>query len=206
MGTTQLIREFLAEAEEHLLTLEPNLLRLEKEPANRELITEIFLATHSMKGTAAYVGLAHISSFLHTLESLLEPVRQGSMRPTPECIDALLHGVDVLKDLIRHVAEGKAAPDTTEIVTQLTAWQQTMARPFEGEGTETVGRVNVPDASGRTETFNAGTPDQEDCEVFADISRQQLEMMRLALEKVHASSLQGDVVVLPRSARMSRQW
>ncbi|MDY0092522.1 MAG: chemotaxis protein CheA [Candidatus Vecturithrix sp.] len=194
MGTTQLIREFLAEAEEHLLTLEPNLLRLEKEPANRELITEIFLATHSMKGTAAYVGLAHISSFLHTLESLLEPVRQGSMRPTPECIDALLHGVDVLKDLIRHVAEGKAAPDTTEIVTQLTAWQQTMARPFEGEGTETVGRVNVPDASGRTETFNAGTPDQEDCEVFADISRQQLEMMRLALEKVHASSLQGDVV------------
>ncbi len=96
--TTQLIRESLAEAEEHLLTLEPNLLRLEKEPANRELITEILLATHSMKrGTAAYVGLAHISSFLHTLESPLEPVRQGSMLPTPECIDALLHGVDVLK-------------------------------------------------------------------------------------------------------------
>ncbi|GAK55821.1 cheA signal transduction histidine kinase [Candidatus Vecturithrix granuli] len=191
MGTEQLIREFLAEAEEHFLTLEPNLLRLEKDPSNRELINEIFLTTHSMKGTAAYVGLAHISNFTHALESLLEPLRQGRAHPSPALIDILLHGVDMLKDLVQHVAQGKTPPDTSEIVAQLNAWQQDLAQQTQGAPSQSVTSSGaIPEASAhapdRQVDLHGLLLEREDCEIFVEISRQQLELMRLTLEHLRA--------------------
>lgn len=194
MEAENLIREFIAEAEDHFLTLEPNLLRLEKDPSNRDLINEIFLATHSMKGTAAYVGLAHISSFIHVLESLLEPLRTGSVLPSPELIDMLLQGVDTLKDLVRHVAQGKAAPDTSSIVTQLTAWQQDLIQKNHAvtSSQPVASPEAMPDASAPAPIpiFDPHVLklEREDCEIFVDISRQQLELIRLTIEKVHTFS------------------
>lgn len=188
MDAEQLIREFLAEAEELVFTLEPNLLRLEKDPNNHELLEEIFLATHSMKGTAAYVGLTHISSFTHAFESLLEPLRTGRARPSPELIDLLLHGVDTLKALIQHVAQGQPAPDTAALAAQLTAWHQDLMQRSAEAGTEAL----------RAPAFEAEAPvledrreqeiDPEECEIFADIGRQQLELMRLTLGQLRVRS------------------
>jgi two-component system chemotaxis sensor kinase CheA len=84
MINESLIREFIVEVEEHLFILEPNLLRLEKEPDNIELINEMFLATHGIKGTASYVGLPHISSFTHTLETLFDQLRKRNIQTSPE--------------------------------------------------------------------------------------------------------------------------
>lgn len=181
MGTAQLIREFIAEAEEQLLTLEPNLLRLEQEPSNRDLINDIFLATHSMKGTAAYVGLAHISSFTHAIESLLEPLRTGRAQPSPEVIDLLLHGVDALKDLIARAALGQAAPDMSALVAQLSAWREELMQPALPPSPPPA-PAPVPPESTQTRKL-----EPEECEIFADISRQQLELMRLTLEQIRAS-------------------
>jgi two-component system chemotaxis sensor kinase CheA len=47
---------FLAEAEDHLRIWEQTLLSLEREPANAELLSELFRSIHTLKGCAGFVG------------------------------------------------------------------------------------------------------------------------------------------------------
>jgi len=184
MREEHLIREFIAEAEDHLSTFEPNLLRLEKEPTNSELINELFLATHSIKGTASYVGLGHISQFTHALESLLDALRKGQLQAAPDLVDVLLDGVDTLKLLIQHVSLGKPAPDTSGTLERLAAWQARQPN---------IAPVSVSPLPPAAPPRPVGKPrfdpqgfqlEREDCEIFADITGQQLEFIRFSIAKL----------------------
>ncbi len=198
MVEENLIREFIAEAEEHVFTLEPNLLRLEKEPYNRELIDEIFLATHNIKGTASYVGLSHISHFTHSLESLLDLLKKGTIQVSSGLIDALLQGVDMLQLLIRHVTLGQPIPDTTAITQILAQWQQVEnAKPENVSASSAEQHATLSDQRQSTADLaisfrDMGRLDPEDVEVFSDIAEQQLEFMEFSLEKARASLSKDD--------------
>ncbi|GAK52501.1 CheA signal transduction histidine kinase [Candidatus Moduliflexus flocculans] len=174
-----LIREFIAEAEEHALALEPNLLRLEKEPHNLELVNEIFIATHSIKGTASYVGLNHVSSFTHSIESLLDRLRKQQISATPALIDILLQGVDTLKLLIQHISSGKPAPDTSSVEKLLLEWD---AKHESAEILQPAPQTTAPSVI----TLFGASVDPEDAEVFADIVAQQVEFLSISLEKLRS--------------------
>ncbi|MBD3306817.1 hypothetical protein GF339_10350, partial [candidate division KSB3 bacterium] len=183
------IREFIAEAEEHLLRLEPKVLQLEKEPHNTELVNDIFLVTHSIKGTASYVGLTHISNFTHSLETLLDHLRKGQLQLSSEFVDLLLEGLDTLKELIHRLSEGEPAPDTAPFLTRLSQWQQSnISLP---ETMATPDAPSDPESSAPPQAFDKMSLDlqtlplePEDVEIFADILGQQCEFMALALEKI----------------------
>ena len=191
MVEENLIREFIAEAEEQVFTLEPNLLRLEKEPHNSELVNEIFLATHNIKGTASYVGLSHISHFTHSLESLLDLLRKGSIQISSGLIDALLQGVDTLKLLIQHVTLGQPAPDTTAIVRSLAQWQPppVVSEPILPSSSVVGQHAESPVRAQHSAALTIRPQDvqqldPEDIDVFADIVGQQLELMEFSLDKI----------------------
>jgi len=180
MINENLIREFIAEAEEHLFILEPNLLRLEKEPDNIELINDMFLATHGIKGTASYVGLPHISSFTHTLEALFDLLRKRDIRTSPELIDVLLEGLDMLKLLVNSVSLGKPTPDTSVIEMKLVQWKEQGSKVTEEQGMRSKEQLPALKSS----VLNTGflkEIDLEDGEIFADIASQQIELMYLSL-------------------------
>ncbi|PIE28994.1 hypothetical protein CSA57_11070 [candidate division KSB3 bacterium] len=180
MSEEELIREFIAEAEEHLSTLEPNLLRLERAPNNQEIINDIFVAAHSIKGTASYVGLTHISNFTHSLEHLLDRLRKGSLSSSPALIDNLLQGVDMLKEFVRCAALGQPAPDSQEITQRLLQWGAESSVVYEYEQSET------PEPDAQDDDFAAQLEhlESEDAEIFVDIAGQQFEIIRQALEKI----------------------
>ncbi len=191
MVEEHLIREFIAEAEEQLFFLEPNLLRLEKDPHNTELVNDIFLATHSIKGTASYVGLSHISNFTHSLETLLDLLRKAKIQVSPELVDVLLEGVDTLKLLLTHVTLGKPAPDTSAITKKLTRWHEPETDLSMQAGTpkENVLRSDAKEqksSSPQIVPFDLRSVilDPEDGEIFADIASQQIECMLLSLAKL----------------------
>ena len=52
----ELFSDFIVEAKEHLETIEPNLLELEKTPDNLALLNEIFRPMHSLKGSSGFFG------------------------------------------------------------------------------------------------------------------------------------------------------
>lgn len=93
----QMAEDFLEESSEHLDHLNLDLLRLEDNPADEELINEIFRTVHTLKGGASFVGMDNIKRVSHKMEEVFGAVRSGNLQITPSIIDTMLEGMEVLK-------------------------------------------------------------------------------------------------------------
>ncbi len=93
------LKVFIEEADEQIALLDRDLVRLETEGDDPELIQEIFRATHTMKGSAAMLGYPRMSELAHSMESLLDGLRNGKISVSAEIVDSLLCGLDILKVL-----------------------------------------------------------------------------------------------------------
>jgi chemosensory pili system protein ChpA (sensor histidine kinase/response regulator) len=92
----EVLEFFIPEAEEHLQAVMECLLALEAHP-NAEDIHKLFRSIHTVKGSAAQVGLARLSAIAHRVEDLIGELRDGRLQPSAEIIDVCLESVDVLK-------------------------------------------------------------------------------------------------------------
>jgi chemotaxis protein histidine kinase CheA/FixJ family two-component response regulator len=96
---TEILEFFVPEAEEHLQTITECLLALETS-TNPQDIHRLFRAMHTIKGSAAQVGLQRISRVAHRAEDLVGRLRDGELRPSAQIVDLCLEAVDVLKKFI----------------------------------------------------------------------------------------------------------
>src|SRR5918995_2029762 len=83
--------------------MEAALLELDLGSPDPELIATIFRVAHSMKGGSATFGFTDITSFTHTLETLLDELRGKRMQVTQQISDQLLRSVDVMREMLRAV-------------------------------------------------------------------------------------------------------
>ena len=95
----EILEFFVPEAEEHLQILTECLLALEASPSE-EQVHRMLRAMHTIKGSAAQVGLHRISHVAHRAEDLIGRVRDGELQPSPAIIDICLEAVDVLKKFL----------------------------------------------------------------------------------------------------------
>lgn len=96
----EIFADFIVEAKEHLETIEPNLLELEKEPGNTSLLNEIFRPMHSLKGASGFLGLNKINVLAHKAENIMDELRKGDMSVTSEIMDVILSATDALRQMI----------------------------------------------------------------------------------------------------------
>ena len=92
----EILEFFQPEAEEHLQIVSDCLISLEGNN-NPEEINKLFRAIHTVKGSAAQVGLKRLGGIAHRVEDLIGRLRDGEMEPSPAVIDLCLESVDVLK-------------------------------------------------------------------------------------------------------------
>ena len=104
----EVLEFFIPEAEEHLQVVTHCLLSLETNPSS-EQIHRLLRAMHTVKGSAAQVGLHRISSVAHRAEDLIGRLREGELRPSAEIIDICLDAVDTLKKFLYHQWPDEAA-------------------------------------------------------------------------------------------------
>ncbi len=95
----EVLEFFVPEADEHLQAVTECLLAIES-GATAEDVHKLFRAMHTVKGSAAQVGLRRVSAVAHRMEDLVGRIRDGSLRATPEVVDLCLEAVDVLKRTI----------------------------------------------------------------------------------------------------------
>lgn len=119
----ELFSDFIAEAKEHLETIEPNLLELEKAPDNLALLNDIFRPMHSLKGASGFLGLNRINHLAHKSENILDELRKGSMVVTSEIMDVILASTDALRQMIDNLETSNAEGDvpTEHIMAQIDA-------------------------------------------------------------------------------------
>ena len=100
---TQFHEAFFAESFEAMDSMEAALLKLDVGAPDPELVNTIFRVAHSIKGGSATFGFTDIASFTHSLETLLDELRSGSMPVSEQVSDVLLKSVDVMRAMLRAV-------------------------------------------------------------------------------------------------------
>src|SRR5271168_567968 len=104
----EILEFFQPEAEEHLQIVSDCLISLEGNN-NPEEINRLFRAIHTVKGSAAQVGLKRLGAIAHRVEDLIGRLRDGEIDPSPAVVDICLESVDVLrKTLHRQWADEKS--------------------------------------------------------------------------------------------------
>jgi two-component system chemotaxis sensor kinase CheA len=98
---------FTIEAEEHIQTIEKDLLAIEKESDNIDTINGLFRAFHSIKGSAAYVNKQTISELSHNVESLLNVLRTEKLPVSKDLLDTLFEALDALKLMVEAIKDGE---------------------------------------------------------------------------------------------------
>ncbi|HEY1506941.1 MAG TPA: chemotaxis protein CheA [Stellaceae bacterium] len=106
-----LLREFIAETNEHLAVLERDLVALERASDDARLVDDIFRNIHSIKGTCSFLGLKRLESVLHAAESALDKLRDEAMPPASAVTGALLGACDRAKTIVAVLARDGHEPD-----------------------------------------------------------------------------------------------
>lgn len=107
----QLLREFLAEAEDLIEALFRDIQALRGKRtegrARRELTGRIFRSVHTLKGTAAAAGLDVLSQIAHEFETLLDAVRMGRVSVDESVLGGLDDAAHALSQTLDAAARGE---------------------------------------------------------------------------------------------------
>jgi two-component system chemotaxis sensor kinase CheA len=57
-----------------------------------------------MKGTSSFLGLVKVRDLSHSLESILDKLRAGKIRISPDLVDMLLEGTDLLNRMVENLS------------------------------------------------------------------------------------------------------
>jgi two-component system chemotaxis sensor kinase CheA len=112
-----LILEFITEASEHLVTIESQMLVLEKDNTKTETLNAVFRGFHTIKGLAGFLEFAAIQALAHEVETLLDLARTGKIAVTPLVVDVVLESTDVVRNELAGIQQRLAGkvPEPTNV-------------------------------------------------------------------------------------------
>lgn len=142
---------FFDEANELLDNLEGYLLTLETEPQNQEVISAVFRAMHTIKGSSAMFGFDEVSKFTHKMENAFDLVRNGVVPVTSELIACTLKA----RDQIRAMLGTEITPEIQAASEQILSELNACVEPYQKEGGS-----QTPAAANSTAAQNAPSPEQ----------------------------------------------
>ncbi|MGX5609756.1 chemotaxis protein CheW [Bacillus cereus] len=102
----EFISMFLEESQEHLQALNENVLKLENNPEDITVVSEIFRSAHTFKGMAATMGFLDISNLTHEMENVLDSIRNNKMSVNSLVIDVIFECIDNLERMVVDIQDG----------------------------------------------------------------------------------------------------
>ncbi|MBE7410620.1 MAG: chemotaxis protein CheW [Leptospiraceae bacterium] len=136
---------FLEESEDQIEELNSNLLILEKDHNDREIINDIFRAAHSLKSSAAFVGLYNLSDLAHKMENLLQKIREDKLEVNLQLVNLLFECFDLIKEVIDSVGNGiKVDTDFSEMIKKLEDYESGSSPTVEKKSTPTTNGTGKP--------------------------------------------------------------
>jgi chemosensory pili system protein ChpA (sensor histidine kinase/response regulator) len=190
----EVLEFFIPEAEEHLQAVTECLLTLEAAP-NAEEIHRLFRSMHTVKGSAAQVGLHRLSAVAHRVEDLIGQLREGALQPSAEIVDICLESVDVLKKLLHR--QWTSATEMAASIDPLLARISELVPEEAGEGT-----AETADAT--TETNAQVTAKTVTPRAAASQALPQAKSVRISLERLDRMMNSVGELVINRTRMLGR--
>lgn len=125
MDLSVFYNQFREEANENVRILCDGLLALERMPDQDDAdahaqIHAIFRAMHTIKGSARLIGFEHIGRLAHTMEHILDAVRNGQRKIDRALADKLLRGGDAILEMTAAAVENRAVSiDVDQLIATL---------------------------------------------------------------------------------------
>ena len=105
-----MLKDFVVEAMDLAVNVEEHLLRLERDPDNKETLNAVFRSFHTIKGGAGFMNLTAMVTACHLTENLFDALRNGAAPVTPLAIEAALQASGFVADQLTDLSNG-AAPE-----------------------------------------------------------------------------------------------
>ena len=121
MDVSQYLEIFIDETQEHIQTLNDQLMIMEQEPENPDAINEIFRAAHSLKGMAGTMGYKRMQHLTHMMENVLSEIRNGKIGVSAMLADVLFQCLDAIEGYLANIQESadEGTEDNEAIIRQL---------------------------------------------------------------------------------------
>ncbi|WP_449285894.1 Hpt domain-containing protein [Marinobacter sp. PE14] len=116
---------FVEEAEEVLETIHEFYPRLRQNHDDREALTEVRRAFHTLKGSGRLVGATSIGELAWSVENLLNRVIDQTIRPTEDMFSLVDEVNARIPSLIREFKDGQTAGDVAELINRAEAMATT---------------------------------------------------------------------------------
>src|SRR5690606_6570809 len=101
-----LLTDFLTEASELLDDVDVGLIDLEYHPEDTGLLNRIFRGFHTVKGGAGFLEATPLVELCHRGENLLDLLRTGALRLTPEIMDVILAATAEVRRMFAEMERG----------------------------------------------------------------------------------------------------
>ena len=119
METNEYLDMFIEESEEHLLTMSDEMLKFEQNPNNIEIVNVMFRAAHTLKGMSGTMGFEKIQKLTHTVENMMDDIRNGQIQATQETIDFMFKGIERLEKLVDEIKNlGAEQSDISDLINE----------------------------------------------------------------------------------------
>jgi two-component system chemotaxis sensor kinase CheA len=105
-----MLKDFVVEAMDLAVNVEEHLLRLERDPNNKETLNAVFRSFHTIKGGAGFMNLPALVAACHLTENLFDALRTGAAPVTPVAIEAALQASGFVADQLTDLSNG-ASPE-----------------------------------------------------------------------------------------------
>jgi two-component system chemotaxis sensor kinase CheA len=113
---------FIDEANDHLQSLNENMLRLEQQPDDISIVQIIFRSAHTLKGMSATMGFEDLAALTHEMENVLDLVRNVKLSMNGNIFDTLFKCLDALQAMVQDIINGGTGKgDVADLVERLKA-------------------------------------------------------------------------------------
>ncbi|MEJ6527045.1 chemotaxis protein CheA [Exiguobacterium sp. USCH10] len=105
MDVNEYLGLFLDESQEHIQSINTQLLKLEQS-GGADVVQEIFRSAHTLKGMSSTMGYEHVANLTHEMESALDLVRGGKKESNQLLLDTMFIAMEQMEDMIADIENG----------------------------------------------------------------------------------------------------
>ena len=128
MEYSELIKDYLDDADTHLKAFDHALLSLEKHGLNKEVVLNALGSLHTLKGNSGMMGFESFKTYIHQVEEVLKRVNDNGLE-LGQAMDVLFDSANIIRNALQGIAKGPSVhPDLTEHIFSL-------KKKLEGEST-----------------------------------------------------------------------
>lgn len=150
----ELRSSFIEESEPMLEEIENLILGLEKDPEDINILNTYFRLLHTVKGTAACVGLKSVATYTHKYEDLIGKIKNEGMVAGKAITDILLKGLDDLREMCAKIKSREQFEfEITELV-KIFDTANIIKIEAGAKKTEVVGAKDIPKEFSEEEKIN----------------------------------------------------